>query len=239
MSPLAVLLGYRNKVAALGAHFIEAEAVELLKRKNRVSGVKLSSGKQLTASVVVNTAGAWAPKIAKTVGVDLPIKPIKRQVFVIETILRPEKTLPALFLPSGLYCIHEGAGHFMCGKSLPDDPVGYDDFNWDQARFKEILWPELVEFLPAFDRLKISQGWAGLYAVNTFDGNAILGEWPDLKGFLLANGFSGHGFQQGHAVGRYIAELIMEQPPTLDLAVFSPQRLLDNKPIFESARKLI
>ena len=239
MSPLAVLLGYKKKVISLGGHFVEAEAVELLKERNRILGVRLSSGERLTADVVVNTSGAWSPRITETIGVELPIKPIKRQVHIIETNLRPEKILPALFLPGGLYCIHEGGGHFMCGKSLPDDPVGYDDFSWERSQFEEILWPELVEFIPAFDRLKVSRGWAGLYAMNMFDGNAILGEWPELKGLYLANGFSGHGFQQCHAVGRYIAELILDQPPTLDLAIFSPQRILENKPVLESRRKII
>ncbi|MCK6630711.1 MAG: FAD-binding oxidoreductase, partial [Anaerolineae bacterium] len=78
---------------------------------------------------------------------------------------------------------------------------------WERHRFEDLLWPELVEFIPAFDRLKVVRGWTGLYEVNTFDGNAILGEWPELSGFFLANGFSGHGFQQCHAVGRYLAEL--------------------------------
>ena len=127
----------------------------------------------------------------------------------------------------------------MCGKSLPDDPVGYDDFSWERQKFEESLWPELVELIPAFDRLKVARGWAGLYEVNTQDGNAILGEWPELKGFFLANGFSGHGFQQCHAVGRYIAELILGQSPVLDLSIFSPKRILENKPVFESRRKII
>jgi glycine/D-amino acid oxidase-like deaminating enzyme len=239
MSPLAVLLGYKKKAVSLGAHFIQAEVVELLTHGQHLTGVKLASGDTLAAKIVVNTAGAWAPKIAQTAGVNLSIKPTKRQVFVIETPVRPEKILPVLFFPSGLYCIHEGEGLFMCGKSLPDDPVGYDDFTWDRRIFEELLWPELVEFIPAFDRLKVVRGWAGLYEVNTLDGNAILGEWPELKGFFLANGFSGHGFQQCHAVGRYLAELITGQPPTLDLSIFSPQRILDNKPVFESRRKII
>ena len=239
MSPQAVLMAYRNKAISLGAKFIEAEAVKLLQQKDRGLGVKLSSGETLKANAVVNTAGAWAAKIAKTIGLKLPIKAIKRQVFVVESQLRPDKILPALLFPSGLYCIHEGGGHFMCGKSLPDDSVTYDDFTWNRQTFEETIWPELVANLPDFDRLKLRQGWAGLYAVNTFDGNAILGEWPELDGLFLANGFSGHGFQQCHAVGRYLAELILGQSPTLDLSIFSPQRILDNKPVFEGRRKLI
>ncbi|HNS62677.1 MAG TPA: FAD-binding oxidoreductase, partial [Anaerolineales bacterium] len=239
MSPMAVLDGYRKKVVSMGAKYIQAEAVEILKEGNRVAGVKLASGEILSSNIVMNAAGAWAPKIAKTVGVDLPIAPTKRQVTIVETNYRGEGVLPALFLPSGLYVIHEGEGLFMVGKSFPDDYVGYDDFRWEKNVFEERIWSELVEYIPSFDRLKILRGWAGLYEVNTLDGNAILGEWTQLKGFYLANGFSGHGFQQCHAVGRYIAELMSGKPPTLDLSIFSPQRIVENKPVFESRRKII
>ncbi|MGD9048881.1 MAG: FAD-binding oxidoreductase, partial [Anaerolineae bacterium] len=64
-------------------------------------------------------------------------------------------------------------------------------------------------------------------------GLCILGQWPELDGFFLACGFSGHGFQQSHAVGRYLAELITGRTPTLDLSVFGPQRILENRPILE------
>jgi len=239
MSPLAVLIGYQKKVIALGAKFIQAEVIEILKNGNEVVGVKLASGEVLNSNVVLNAAGAWAPKIAKTVGVDLPIAPTKRQVTIVEANVRPEKILPALFLPSGLYIIHEGAGVFTIGRSFSTDYVGYDDFNWERKTFEDVIWPELVEYIPEFDRLKITRGWAGLYEVNTLDDNAILGEWRELKGLFLANGFSGHGFQQCHAVGRYIAELILGKTPTLDLSIFSPQRILDNVPVLESKRKII
>jgi glycine/D-amino acid oxidase-like deaminating enzyme len=69
--------------------------------------------------------------------------------------------------------------------------------------------------------------------MNTLDANAILGEWPEIRGFYLANGFSGHGLQQGPAVGRYITELITNREHQLDLSIFSPERVLFNKPIFE------
>ena len=239
MSPLAVLLGYKKKAISLGAKFIQAEVTEILKTGNQVAGVRLASGDVLSSPVVMNAAGAWAPKVAKTVSVELPIAPTKRQVTVIETNARPENVLPLLFLPSGLYVVHEGAGVFTIGKSFPTDYVGYDDFTWERKTFEELIWPELVEYIPEFDRLKIQRGWAGLYEVNTLDGNAILGEWPELKGFFMAGGFSGHGFQQCHAVGRYIAELILQKAPTLDLSIFSPKRILENKPVFESRRKII
>jgi len=163
---------------------------------------------------------------------------VKRQVFVLETNVQTEVVYPLTVFPSGLYLIQEHENVYLAGKILPDDPIGFE-FSWNRQVFIDHLWPELVEYIPEFDRLKISRGWGGLYAVNTFDGNAILGEWPHLKGFMLANGFSGHGFQQCHAVGRYLAELILGNTPALDLSVFSPQRILDHKPVFESEHKLV
>ena len=71
----------------------------------------------------------------------------------------------------------------------------------------------------------------GSVSVNTLDANAILGEWPELKGFYLANGFSGHGFQQAAAVGRHLKELITDTEPSMDLSVFGTHRILENRPI--------
>ena len=239
MSPMAVLSAYKKKAVALGATYVQAKVVEVLCDGHHVKGVRLDSGEVLQSAIVMNAAGAWAAEIAKTAGVDLPILPTKRQVAFFETNYKSETSLPAIFLPSGLYVIHERGGNFSCGKSFADDLVGTEDFQWDRKKFEEAIWPELVEYFPSFDRLKVQRGWAGLYEVNSLDDNSILGEWPDLKGFFLANGFSGHGFQQCHAVGRYIAEGMLGRKPSLDLSIFSPQRLLENKPVFESKRKII
>ncbi len=238
MDAQAVLVGYKNKAVSLGAEFITGEVREILKDSGRVSGVRLASGDEFRAKFVVNSSGAWTKGLTETVGVELPIIPIKRHVFVVDTNVEPDVEYPLTVFPSGLYLIQEHGNTFLVGKSLDDDPVGID-FAFDRNLFIEKLWEELVGYAPVFDQLKITGGWAGLYAVNTFDGNAILGEWPDLKGFMLANGFSGHGFQQCHGVGRYLAELILGETPTLDLSIFSSQRILDNKPVFESEHKLV
>jgi glycine/D-amino acid oxidase-like deaminating enzyme len=239
MDPYAMLIAYKKKAKALGAVIIEAEVAELLLDGKCMSGVRLSSGEVLKSNTVVNTAGAWATNVAQTIGVNLPVQATKRQVFVIETGAQPERLLPLVVFPSGLYLIQEHGGVFLCGKSLATDAVGTEDFSWDLQLFNDFLWPDLVAYVPSFDRLKVLRGWSGLYAVNTFDGNAILGEWPELQGLYLANGFSGHGFQQCHAVGRYLSELITGQTVTLDLSIFSPQRILDDEPVFESKRKLV
>lgn len=238
MDPQAVLTAFKRKSLDLGATFIEAEVTEVRHSAGKVTGVKLSNGTALTARYVVNSAGAWGTKLARTAGIDLPVEPVRRQVFVLQTRATPEHVYPLTVFPSGLYLIHANGNQFMCGKSFEHDPVGFD-FTWDHHAFNEYMWPELVEYAPAFDQLKIVSGWSGLYDVNRFDGNAILGEWPGLEGFLLVNGFSGHGFQQCHAIGRYLSEVIRDVEISLDLSIFSPRRILENKPVFEGHGKLV
>jgi len=228
----AALMGYKARAGSQGAQYLAAEVSAIRQAGGKVSGVRLACGENLNSPIVINCAGAWAAQVAKTAGIDLPVVPIKRQVFILDTAVKPQAPLPLTVLPSGLYFRSETGGLLLLGKSMAEDPIGFQ-FSWDDKRFMEILWPELAEFAPAFDRLKLVRGWAGLYAVNTLDGNAILGQWPELKGLFVANGFSGHGLQQAPAVGRYLAELILRRPLSLDLSIFSPRRLLDNKPLNE------
>jgi glycine/D-amino acid oxidase-like deaminating enzyme len=238
MDPQAVLTAFRRKSIHLGAEYIEAEVVEVLHASRKVAGVRLADGRTLTAKYVVNSAGAWGVKLARTAGIELPIEPVQRQVFVLQTAVAPDELYPLTVFPSGLYLIHAHGSQFMCGKSFDDDPVGFE-FRWSHGRFMEAMWPELVEYVPAFDQLKILRGWSGLYDVNRFDGNVLLGEWPGLAGFLLVNGFSGHGFQQCHAVGRYLSEIIRGVDVSLDLSIFSARRILENRPVFEGQGKLV
>jgi glycine/D-amino acid oxidase-like deaminating enzyme len=226
-------MGYRSKAISLGAEFAHGEVAEITKSEKRVSGVRLKTGENIGANAVINCAGAWCAGIARTAGVLLPVEPVKRQVFVLDTKVKPEGPLPLTVLPSGMYFRTETGGFILLGKSMPEDPVGFS-FSWDDKRFYDILWPELAEFVPAFESLRLIRGWAGLYAMNTLDENAILGEWPELKGLFLANGFSGHGLQQAPAVGRYISELITKQPHALDLSMFGPERILENRKLSEN-----
>ena len=228
----AVLMAYKANARAQGAVYIEAEVTSLNIADGRIHGVTTATGEGYTAAVVINCAGAWCTELARTAGVELPVQPTKRQCFCVDPAEKSDRPLPLTILPSGFYFRTETGGMVLIGKSLPEDPVGFD-FSWDQNRFMDMLWLELAEFVPAFERLKLVRGWAGLYAVNTLDGNAILGEWPELKGFYLANGFSGHGLQQGPAVGRYLSEVITGATPTMDLSIFTPQRILDGRPLAE------
>jgi len=232
LDPYSMLMAYKAKITQMGGKFIKDEAVSLVSHSNCVEGVTLASGTTLKSDIIINCAGAWGPDLAKTAGVEMPVLPIRRQVFVFQTPLEGANKLPGVFLPSGLYFQPESHDLVILGRSMDTDPVGFN-FDWEDKRFMEELWPELAEFVPAFEAIRMIRGWAGLYAVSTMDNNPFIGQWPDLKGLYLVNGFSGHGLQQGPAVGRYIAEIILGQPFSLDLSIFRPERILDGKPIRE------
>jgi FAD-dependent oxidoreductase domain-containing protein 1 len=238
VDPSAVLRGFRNKATELGAHYLDDEVVELLTMDDVMSGVRLRTGRDLISSVVVNCAGAWSADLARPLGVELPVIPLMRTVYVVSTTV-PTTGMPSLFLPSGVYAIPESDRSWLIAWSLPEDPIGFDFTPAGQQRFTDLIWPELYAHLPMFDSLKVETAWAGLYDVNTIDGNAILGEWPRIRGLFLATGFSGHGFQQSPAVGRYLAELILGRTPTLDLSRLGGERVLDNHPLYEHAGRLI
>ena len=228
-----LLMAYKSKASSLGVEYLQDEVVSLSVDSGRVIGARLASGSVLRAGTTVNCAGAWAAQVARTAGVEIPVVPVRRQIFAVDTQVKPEHSLPLIFHPSGLYLRSETGGLILCGRSLDEDPVAFD-FNWERERFMDVIWPELAAFVPAFESLKLIRGWAGLYEVNTLDHNAVIGPWPELEGFYLCNGFSGHGLMQGPAVGEHLAERITGRTPTLDLAVFTPERILAHCPIGET-----
>ncbi len=238
VDPTALLSGYRAKAIDLGAEFVESAATDLIANNSKMRGLRLESGDEVRCEQVVLTAGAWSAGLAAGIGIDLPIKPFMRTVYVVSTPFTSEG-LPSVFLPGGIYAISEAENLWLMGWSRPEDPVGFEFLPGSHQRFEDLIWPRLVSHLPSFDQLQIERSWAGLYAVNTLDENAILGEWPTTRGLFLATGFSGHGLQQAPAVGRYLAEVILGAPHELDLRRFGGQRILDDKPLREHAGRII
>ena len=87
--------------------------------------------------------------------------------------------------------------------------------------------------IPVLEKAAIARGWAGLYEI-TPDHHAILGLVPEIEGFVLANGFRGHGFQHSSAVGKVSAELIVEgKTSTIDISSLSIERFKRGELIVE------
>ncbi len=238
VDPNAVVNGYRRKALASGARNLEGEGASLIVSGGAIVGVELADGSRIDAHTVVVCAGAWSTGLLATAGVEIPVDPVMRTVYVVSGDVPGGDDIPSTFLPSGVYVIPEH-GNFLIAWSTDEDPVGFDFTPAPRSKFYDVIWPELASVLPAFDRLEVVRSWAGLYAQNRLDANAILGEWPGISGLYQATGFSGHGFQQCHAVGRYLAELICGQTPTLDLSRLGPERIVAGEPLKEHAGRII
>ncbi len=239
VDPNAVVEGYRRKAIANGAVAMVAKVEALSVSGDQVVGVRLADGTIQNADTVVVCAGAWSTSLLATVGVHIPVEPVMRTVYVVVGDVPGGDRIPSFFLPSGVYVIPESDGTFFMAWSTDEDPVGFDFTPAPRSRFYEVIWPELVSKVEAFDRLEVVRSWAGLYAQNRLDANAIVGEWPEIAGLYQATGFSGHGFQQCHAVGRHLAETIVGRPPSLDLSRLGPGRILAREALLEHAGRII
>ncbi|WP_370158062.1 NAD(P)/FAD-dependent oxidoreductase [Salipiger bermudensis] len=238
-----LMYGFRNKARAQGAEYVTDEVVEIARDGARVTSVTLASGAVIGAGTVVNASGPRAAKTARMAGLDIPVEPRKRTLFVFDCAKTPEGTatvndgrLPLMIDPSGVFCRPEGK-FFLTGCPPVDDPaVDWDDFDPRYDEFEEIIWPALAERSESFEAIKVVNQWAGHYAFNTLDHNMVVGAHPEVGNFIFANGFSGHGLQQGPATGRGVSELIIYGGfRTLDLSEVGFERIVAGRPFLERA----
>ncbi|RKF16158.1 FAD-binding oxidoreductase [Roseovarius spongiae] len=235
--------GFRAKARAQGATFVKDEVTGITRDGARVTAVALASGATVAAGHVVNASGPRAALTARMAGLHIPVEPRKRTIFVFDCAQTPEGTarvnegrLPLMIDPSGVFCRPEGQ-YFLSGAPPVEDPaVDWDDFDPRYEEFEEIIWPTLAERSQNFEAIKVVNQWAGHYAFNTLDHNMVVGCHPEVANFVFANGFSGHGLQQGPAAGRGVSELITYGGfRTLDLTEVGFERIVENRPFIEKA----
>ncbi|HEU4827145.1 MAG TPA: FAD-binding oxidoreductase, partial [Dongiaceae bacterium] len=234
LDPYSLLQAFRRKARALGVTYLQDEVTGIDIAQNRVRSVSLRSGEAIECGAVINCAGVNAWRIAAWAGLDLPVRPRKRLVYVFDC--REELTgVPLTIDPSGVWVRPEGA-NFICGVSPEEDSdPDSTDFEIEYGLFEETIWPTLAHRVPAFEAIKLIRAWAGHYDYNVFDQNVIIGAAPHVPNFLMANGFSGHGLQQSPAIGRALSELVTFGAfRTLDLRRFGYDRVLSGQAIREA-----
>ena len=233
MDPYSVLQGFVKKARHLGVEYIHEEVVEILRKDNRLEGVKTRDGGTYFSPILVNAAGPYAGEIGKMAGIEIPVVTVRRMVYLFKPPRLFEYDLPLTIDPSGVYFLHETGRQILTGKSRLEEPPGVN-FTWDRNYFNEVIWPFIAHRVPLFDELKLVSGWAGLYEINQWDSNGIIGAHPEVFGFFMAVGFSGHGFQQAPAVGKALSELIrLGRYETVDVIRLSYERLLKGEKVLE------
>ena len=235
----AVFDWWRRKARDNGVEYVSNEVVAMSKNApgTRVESVTLISGEVIACGTVVNASGPRAVLTSRMAGIEVPVEPRKRFSWVFSAEQPLDRDLPLTIDPSGVHVRENGGGTYQCGGHADHDPaVDYDDFAMDQSIWQDHVWPVLATRIPQFEAIKVTSEWAGHYAYNVFDHNAITGPHTQVENFIFLNGFSGHGLQQSPAMGRGTAELIAHgEYRTLDLSSFHFDRIEHNEPIPEKA----
>jgi sarcosine oxidase subunit beta len=215
--PYGIALGYLRAAQARGVRLLREAAVTGFDTSGgRINGVQTAQG-PIACDIVVNCAGPWAGAVAALAGLDVPVKPYRRNVYMTTPFPAIPGPIPlTIDVGSGFYMRKEGASILM-GRSNPNEPSSFvTTVDWDWL--DQVLESGLRRF-PVLESagLAESQCWAGLYEI-TPDNNPILGRHPDLTGYLDASGFSGHGIMHAPATGLLISEEILDgRAQTIDI----------------------
>jgi sarcosine oxidase subunit beta len=204
--PSGLTLGYATAARRAGAIIrTGVEVTRIVTDGGRVTGVETSGG-PIASGTVVDAAGPWAGLLAATAGVELPLEPIPRVVLVTGPFqgVPPRRTL-VIDAGTSFYFHREGEGILM-GMGDPAQRPTFET-RVDDGFIAERLLPTAIRILPALEDAAIAHSWVGLYEMTR---HPIIGPVPGLAGLLLANGFSGHGFQHAPIVGKLIAEIVVD-----------------------------
>lgn len=218
-SPADVTSGYASAARRHGARIREGVAVTGVEvTGGRVAGVKTPAG-EIATRVLFDCAGAWSAAIGTMAGVEVPVLPFRRHLFVTDTFPAVARSNPmTVDFATSFYFHPEGDGVL----------IGMSDRQEASTFSQDVEWPFLERTVEVAARraprlaetARIKTGWAGLYEV-TPDHQAILGPAAEVEGFWCACGFSGHGFMQGPAAALLLAQLLLDGRSELDLEPFS------------------
>lgn len=219
--PALVVRGYADAAARAGVRFATHTRVNGMDTAgDRVSAVHTDRG-TIACATVICTAGAWSGQIGAMAGVDLPVRPVRRQLAFTEPLSPSAPRIPfTIDFTSSAY-FHNSDDGLLFGLADPGQPDGFDT-TWTPEWLG--LFRDVVRHrAPALAAMPVADGWAGLYEV-TPDHNALIGRSGAVPNFLYATGFSGHGFLQAPAVGEIVRDLHLEREPCVDIAPMSAER---------------
>ena len=229
---------WKRSARERGVEYLTNEVIAMNRNAagTRVESVILQSGEVVSCGTVVNASGPRAVLTSRMAGIEIPVEPRKRYTFIFEAEKPLDRDLPLTIDPSGAHMRTDGT-YYLAGCPPDEDPaVDYNDFVQDHSLWENKVWPVLATRIPQFEAIKLRNSWAGHYAYNTFDQNAILGPHTKVENFIFVNGFSGHGVQQSPAMGRGTAEMITYgEYRKLDLSPFNYDRIEKGEKFVEKA----
>ncbi len=228
VDPNGVVMGYINAAQKMGVKAISGvEVIGVTVSGGNVDGVQTSAGAVKTR-MILNAAGPWSGQIGQMAGIDIPLLPLRRQMFTTNPLKEVPEDFPFVIdFAKSLYFHREGEG-LLVGMSNQNEKPGFDQ-NVDDD-FEIVNLEAAIERMPLMEKASRASHWAGLYEV-TPDAHPIYGK-TDVNGFYLCTGFSGHGFMHGPISGKLMTEFILDgkfssvDVSMLDLKRFEEGRLI-------------
>ncbi|WHS29871.1 FAD-binding oxidoreductase [Brucella sp. NM4] len=225
---------FRRKARVQGVEYITGEVLGFTREgSDKITSVRLRDGRSFQAGRFVVAAGAWTGALMRNAGVEVPIVPRKRCIFVFDS---PEKIADCPFVIDQSGSWFRPEGHlYICG-TTPDFENAPDDYSLDvdYAIFDERIWPKLAHRIPGFEQLRLLRAWAGLYEYNLFDQCPVIGPVSENENLFIVAGFSGHGMMHAPATGLAVSEMLLHGKTfSINVSAFNFDRIQALRPIPE------
>jgi len=235
VDPYSATIGLMAWASDRGATLSKNTSVTGIARNKDRSFEVATTRDTFSTRTVVNCAGAWAAPIAKMLGIDLPVEPLRRMLVPTEPFDQFPHTAPMIVdMSTGFHFRPESRG-FLLAWNDPEETPGYKtDFD---PNFIEKILTRAADRVPVFENVAVNpkRAWAGLYEM-TPDHHPILGESPEVPGFFFANGFSGHGVMHSPATGKILSDLILTgKTDLIDASLLNFSRFAEGRTIHETA----
>jgi sarcosine oxidase subunit beta len=227
------LSAYARAARRAGATIREGVAVTgLLRQGARVTGVETTRG-PIAAGLVVSAQNMWSRELARWIGIDVPLTPMRHAVMTFEGATHYTSRMPVVMdwcVPGGIYFRCYGGRQVMVGDTADGETLAAPDNEQAEVPLDHVadIGEKLGRRLPAFAEAGLAASWTGVYDV-TPDWNPVLGPLPGCEGLHVAFGFSGHGFKLSPMVGRIVAQSALGQAPDLPLAPYSIERFAQGR----------
>ncbi|MFA5290439.1 MAG: FAD-binding oxidoreductase [Candidatus Izemoplasmatales bacterium] len=220
LNPFKMTDAYYQAAKRLGVTFLFFETVRAISiESGRIEKV-LTSKRTILTHHVVNASGGYACEVGKMAGIDIPVYSENHEILVTEPIEKIQGPMVMSF-KKNIYCQQVPHGSFLMGRSTPNQVQGHDiSSSW---QFLEAMAETVCEILPVIGKLRVVRQWGGSYNMSP-DRQPIICEAPNLQGYTMACGFSGHGFMFAPMTGVLISEIILKEPPTLDVSLYHIDR---------------
>ena len=200
-------------LASAGNHIETAD--QAVKRILETGESDAGYGKaEFKCCALINTSGAWAPRVSALYGFDDElIKPRRRQMVVMKAPGVDLSPYGMVIDTSDVY-LHKESENILAGFSNMDEPYGYNfDFSFggidEESRFVKYIWEPLSKRISGFERVKLIRGWAGIYA-ETPDRSGYLGRAPGLHNVFECAGHTGRGLMISYGAGEALTDLMLE-----------------------------